>query len=419
MSSYSNYLGSNRCCVNNLNKTVTGPQGAQGYQGAIGPYGNQGATGVQGERGATGPCCRGPQGATGPSGGAQGVTGATGPQGAQGATGSSQWVSMNGLGLTGAGYTGIGVTGQDVLIYGNLLVSGGIVPNYLALTPQISAPSIGLNPLWIDSINGDALRSNNIYLDTNSGTEYISLKPDNNNSQITLSDGGTNFTRIDYSKIETTTLNGTLVSSAASTYNITNGNIANIINGIYTSKVVVSPYDLVGLTGGHIQIGSNIDITNNAGRNSIAIGESAGAYNQSRLAIAIGSGAGYGNTGAGQGINAIAIGTDSGVGQQLGGAIAIGNNSGGQTQGSNSVAIGRSAGAGNTSGMGNNSIAIGYNAGADSQVASSICLNASGVAVNPIQSGCFIRPLRGVAHGIGLGRVFYDTTTFELTYSTN
>ena len=143
MSSYSNYLGSNRCCVNNLNKKVTGPQGAQGYQGAIGPYGNQGATG---ERGATGVGVRGPQGPQGPAGGAQGATGATGatgPQGhtgatgvtgAQGATGPSQWVSMNGTGLTGVGYTGIGVTGQDVLIYGNLYVSGIIDPTKIIVS---------------------------------------------------------------------------------------------------------------------------------------------------------------------------------------------------------------------------------------------------------------------------------------------
>ena len=65
--------------------------------------------------------------------------GATGPQGVtgpQGATGFSQWSSMNGLGYTGNGYTGIGVTGQDVLIYGNLLVTGNIDPKTLILSDQ-------------------------------------------------------------------------------------------------------------------------------------------------------------------------------------------------------------------------------------------------------------------------------------------
>jgi len=32
--------------------------------------------------------------------------------------------------------------------------------------------------------------------------------------------------------------------------------------------------------------------------------------------------------------------------------------------------------------------------------------------------GCFIRPMRGVALGLGVGVVYYNTTTFELQYST-
>lgn len=68
MSSYSNYLGSKRCCSNNLATTVTGAQGAQGAAGPIGPIGFQGVTGAQGERGATGACCRGPTGAQGAAG---------------------------------------------------------------------------------------------------------------------------------------------------------------------------------------------------------------------------------------------------------------------------------------------------------------------------------------------------------------
>ena len=43
-------------------------------------------------------------------------------------TGASQWVSTNAIGPQGQGYTGIGVTGQDVLIGGNLLVTGVIDP---------------------------------------------------------------------------------------------------------------------------------------------------------------------------------------------------------------------------------------------------------------------------------------------------
>jgi hypothetical protein len=95
---------------------------------------------------------------------------------------------MNGTGgITGMGYTGIGVTGQDVLIYGNLLVTGGIDPTYLALTPISSGPSGLINPLWVDSVNGNALRSQKIYIDqsTIGGVTDPILKMENTNAGIT------------------------------------------------------------------------------------------------------------------------------------------------------------------------------------------------------------------------------------------
>jgi Collagen triple helix repeat (20 copies) len=62
MSSYSNYLASKQCCLNNISKPTTGAQGAQGTQGPIGPSGYQGVTGSTGAQGAQGACCRGTQG---------------------------------------------------------------------------------------------------------------------------------------------------------------------------------------------------------------------------------------------------------------------------------------------------------------------------------------------------------------------
>jgi hypothetical protein len=82
---------------------------------------------------------------------------------------------MNGLGITGGGYTGIGVTGQDVLIYGNLLVTGGIDPIYLALTPQPSGPQGFTNPLWVD--NSANLRSEKILLQSGNTGINCSLSP--------------------------------------------------------------------------------------------------------------------------------------------------------------------------------------------------------------------------------------------------
>ena len=68
------------------------------------------------------------------------------------------------------GYTGIGVTG-DVLIYGNLLVTGSIDPTYLVLTPQASGPVGFTNPLWVD--NNGYLRSENIKLEN--ATDALTL----------------------------------------------------------------------------------------------------------------------------------------------------------------------------------------------------------------------------------------------------
>jgi hypothetical protein len=68
------------------------------------------------------------------------------------------WASFN-VGI-GAGYTGIGITNQDLLIFGNLLVTGAIDPTYLALAPQTSGPTGFSNPLWLD--NTEALRTENI-----------------------------------------------------------------------------------------------------------------------------------------------------------------------------------------------------------------------------------------------------------------
>lgn len=83
MSSYSNYLGSKKCCANNLYQNSKGPQGEKGDKGPIGPFGHQGFTGPQGLRGVTGACCRGPPGVTGHPG----ITGAQGSDGAAGGVG--------------------------------------------------------------------------------------------------------------------------------------------------------------------------------------------------------------------------------------------------------------------------------------------------------------------------------------------
>jgi hypothetical protein len=73
------------------------------------------------------------------------------------------------------------------------------------------------------------------------------------------------------------------------------------------------------------------------------------------------------------------------------------------------------AGEGAVSGQGANAIAIGNLAGQDSQVAGGICLNASGVAVNPVAAGFYVNPVAGRS-ATGRVDVLYNTTSFEITY---
>jgi hypothetical protein len=153
---------------------------------------------------------------------------------------------MNGVGPQGSGYTGIGITGQDALIYGNLLVTEGIDPTYLALTPQTSVPSEFVNPLWVDSINGNALRSKNIYMNNSPSTASISLIPDNTN-QLILSDGSSPETKniINYSSTiisdstYTTTINSNNINiglDGATFYGTLN---CNIINSFVTNITTI------------------------------------------------------------------------------------------------------------------------------------------------------------------------------------
>lgn len=95
--------------------------------------------------------------------------------------------------------------------------------------------------------------------------------------------------------------------------------------------------------------------------------------------------------------------------------VAIGNLSGTFSQGANAVAIGANSGQNN---QGYNSVAVGYLAGQSNQHSNSIALNASGIPLNPNQSGLFVNPIRGVDHGIGVGILKYDPGSNEITYST-
>jgi hypothetical protein len=178
-----------------------------------------------------------------------------------------------------------------------------------------------------------------------------------------------------------------------------------------------------------IAIGYQAGLTTQ-GTYSIGIGERAGFENQLSNSIAIGRNAGE----TSQATQNIAIGWDAAKTGQTQDCIAIGIDAGRVNQQTGSVAIGYEAGR-NTQGVtsGGKCVAIGYGAGRNSQAANcvaignlagqtatagSIAINASGVALNPTTASCYIRPIRGVALGLGVGVVFYDAATFELQYST-
>ena len=151
------------------------------------------------------------------------------------------------------------------------------------------------------------------------------------------------------------------------------------------------------------------------GASSVAVGVQSGQNNQGTNAVAIGNKAGQGTAGVGQGASSVAVGNSAGQLVQGINCVAVGVLAGQNNQGSSSIAIGDQAGQGTTSGLGTNSIAIGTLAGHVSQVANSICLNASGVDVNPAVAGLHINPVRNVTQTNVLG---YNTTSKEITYYT-
>jgi hypothetical protein len=158
---------------------------------------------------------------------------------------------------------------------------------------------------------------------------------------------------------------------------------------------------------------------------TVALGASAGQFNQSQAAVAIGYYAGcdqqksqaisIGNY-AGysyQNLYAVAIGNEAGKHSQSTGTVAIGSGAGKQSQGIGAVALGESAG---NAYQGANSICIGRNAGQTSTPANTIVLNAVGANLSPVTAGLFIVPITSAASATG-NILQYNTVTKEVTYS--
>jgi hypothetical protein len=172
------------------------------------------------------------------------------------------------------------------------------------------------------------------------------------------------------------------------------------------------------LAGQTNQQGNAIAIGNSAGSsgqqsNAIAIGNSAGSSGQQGNAIAIGSNAGN----LTQGQNAVAVGIQAGQNEQKEAAVAIGLSAGRTNQGASSVAIGNNAGAYN---QGASAIAIGNQAGATGQPNNSIVLNATGAALNPVNTGFFVKPLRATSDTSSntSSQLVYNQISGEMQYLT-
>lgn len=170
-------------------------------------------------------------------------------------------------------------------------------------------------------------------------------------------------------------------------------------------NINVSSYDA---TINNVKVLDTIQL--NGTSNNIKIGLNNGLSGTNTFLVAIGSSALSLSTGTG----AIGIGYAAGLVSTGVGSICIGTQAGQNGIGAYSIAIGLQAG------LSCATRCIDINASGNPStitVANTIVLNASSAELSPATTGCFIAPLRGLSHLIGAGKVFYNTTTKELSYS--
>jgi hypothetical protein len=167
-----------------------------------------------------------------------------------------------------------------------------------------------------------------------------------------------------------------------------------------------------------IAIGTNAG-QGTQGTNAVAIGYQAGQINQSTSATAIGDSAGQTN----QGTNAIAIGNAAGAGTQGQNALAIGLQAGKTGQQSGAIAMGYLAGAygataGSTQGQGINAIAIGTNAGQATQGPNAVSIGTNAGQTNQ-SSGAISIGCNSGSTGQGINAVAIGSTAAQTNQSDN
>ena len=156
---------------------------------------------------------------------------------------------------------------------------------------------------------------------------------------------------------------------------------------------------------------------NKAGTNSINIGREAGYTKCPVNSVNIGYRTAYFNGNHSAGNQSINIGNFAGSDRPQAQTINIGANAGRAGNQPDAVNIGNAAG---RNGCGRASVNIGAFANINSSYTKpfTICINASNNALNNLHpSSCVIKPIRAVDHKIGVGSLYYDNVTGELTQS--
>jgi hypothetical protein len=200
-------------------------------------------------------------------------------------------------------------------------------------------------------------------------------------------------------------------------FNISN----NISQGLFANNSVMIGRDVGGgrtVGGDNVFIGREVSKNNNGVsiNNNVMIGRQAGSDCRTSSNTFVGYGAGQVNV---NGSNNTSVGLKAGTGNNSSSTINIGAEAGrvrpsGQDH---AICIGTQTGNFNS---GAYSIQIGYRANYNTPPAYQrvIVLNATGSALESTQSDtCKIAPIRPIAHHLGAGIPFYDTTTSELSVS--
>ncbi len=241
----------------------TGPQGAMGAQGLTGDTGPQGAMGAQGLTGNTGPQgamgAQGLTGDTGPQGatGAQGLTGDTGPQGATGAQGNTGPEGpvgpMGPMGFTGntgpmgpVGPIGpMGLTGDtgpqgDPGVQGMMGFQGAMGPAGATGAPGATGPQGAAASKYLvgPAPSGSPYASIQAAINaavsdgaTVSSPAVVFVQPGTYTENVTMAPGVSVQAVVDHRSFSTT-LNGVLMVSFATTDDLASWNGVDISRGI-------------------------------------------------------------------------------------------------------------------------------------------------------------------------------------------